>query len=128
MNNFREVNGGRGKGCRGSHPGDKEDFLECALFNEELLFYIIVAPYWHPCMMLRPQARVAHFDGRSPTSSRPPQPHWMNANPFACKMLIARQLSTLLLLPLQRYDCLSMLELCCCVCQCGALEFLVSLT
>ncbi|CAK9096309.1 unnamed protein product [Durusdinium trenchii] len=25
MNNFREVNGGRGKGCRGSHPGDKEE-------------------------------------------------------------------------------------------------------
>ena len=25
MLNFKEVNGGQGKGCRGSHPGDKQD-------------------------------------------------------------------------------------------------------
>lgn len=37
MLNFKEVNGGQGKGCRGSHPGDKQDDMSG---TSKLLFFL----------------------------------------------------------------------------------------
>lgn len=51
LQNFREVDGGQGKGCRGSHPGDKQEPSHCVwpVWCQESYFKSMIASDLEEC-------------------------------------------------------------------------------